>query len=70
MTISELKEYIWKNQKIEYILNEIGCKYIQYHPNKEYYSCSNFNGDNQGAINVRNNEYLGVTNWTREKEFG
>lgn len=68
-TIS-LKNYIFENSKIEFILNEIGCKYIQYHPNKEYYSCSNFNGDNQGAINVRNNEYLSVINYTRTKEFG
>ncbi len=67
-TIS-LKKYIYDNQKIEYILNEIGCKYIQYHSNKEYYSCSNYNGDNQTAINVKNNEYLNVVNWTRTKEF-
>ena len=66
-TIS-LKKYIYQNQKIEYILNEIGCKHIQYHSNKKYYSCSNFNGDNQNAVNVKNNEYLNVTNWTR-KEF-
>lgn len=68
-TIS-LKKYIFENNKIEYILNEIGCRHIQYHPNKEFYSCSNYNGDNQGAVNVKNNEYLGVINWTREKEFG
>jgi DNA primase len=70
MTISELKEYIYKEGKIEYVLEEIGCHSITYHPNKEFYSCGNYNGDNKGAINVRNNEYLGVTNWTREKEFG
>ena len=70
MTISELKEYIYKEGKIEYILKEIGCHNIVYHPNKEYYSCSNFNGDNPSAINVRNNEYLGVINYTRTKEFG
>ena len=70
MTISELKEYIWKNKKIEYILEEIGCHSIIYHPNKEFYSCGNYNGDNKGAINIKNNEYLNVTNWTREKEFG
>lgn len=68
-TIS-LKKYIYENKKIEYILNEIGCKHIVYHSNKNYYSCSNFNGDNQNAINVKNNEYLNVINWTREKEFG
>lgn len=68
-TIS-LKKYIFENNKIEYILREIGCNHIQYHPNKEFYSCSNYNGDNQGAVNVKNNEYLGVINWTREKDFG
>ena len=70
MTISELKEYIYNEHKIEYVLDEIGCHNIVYHPNKEYYSCSNFNGDNPSAINVRNNEYLGVINYTRTKEFG
>lgn len=70
MTISELKKYIYDNNKIEYILEEIGCHSITYHPNKDFYSCGNYNGDNKGAINVKNNEYLGVTNWTREKEFG
>lgn len=69
MDIISLKKYIYENNKIEYILKEIGCKHIQYHPNKEYYSCSNYNGDNQSAINIKNNEYLNVINWTREKEF-
>ena len=68
-TIS-LKKYIFENNKTEYILQEIGCNHIQYHPNKNYFSCSNYNGDNQNAINVKNNEYLNVINWTREKEFG
>lgn len=67
-TIS-LKKYIFENGKIENVLNEIGCNHITYHPNKEYYSCSNYNGDNQNAVNVKNNEYLNVTNWTRSKEF-
>jgi len=59
MTISELKEYIFENNKIEYILVEIGCGNIVYHPNKEYYSCSNFDGDNPSAINVKNSKYYG-----------
>lgn len=67
-TIS-LKKYIYENSKIEFILEEIGCHSILYHPNKEYYSCANYNGNNTGAVNVKNNEYLSVVNWTREKEF-
>lgn len=70
MTISELKEHIYNEHKIEYVLEEIGCHSIVYHPNKDFYSCGNYNGDNKGAINVKNNEYLSVTNWTRTKEFG
>lgn len=70
MDIISLKKYIFENEKIKYILEEIGCGHIAYHSNKEYYSCSNFNGDNPSAINVRNNEYLGVINYTRTKEFG
>lgn len=68
-TIS-LKKYIYENKKIEYVLGEIKCQHIQYHPNKDYFSCSNFDGDNPSAINVKNNEYLNVINWTRQKEFG
>lgn len=67
-TIS-LKKYIFENNKIEHILQEIGCNHIQYHSNRNFYSCSNHNGDNQGAINVKNNEYLNVVNWTRKNDF-
>ena len=70
MTISELKQYIYENKKIEYVLEEIGCHNIVYYPNKDFYACGNYNGDNKSAINVRNNEHLNVVNWTREKEFG
>ncbi len=70
MTVLELKKYIFDNNKIEYVLNEIGCGHIQYHTQKEYYSCSNKNGDNKGAINVYNNPYLNCRNYTREREFG
>lgn len=69
MTISELKQYIFDKQKIEYILEQIGCHHIAYHSNKGFYSCANFDGDNHNAINVKNNEYLNVVNWTRQKEF-
>lgn len=69
MTIKELKKYMFENNKIEFVLNSIGCHHIKYHPNKEFYSCGNYNGDNISAINVKNNEYINVTNWTRPNEF-
>lgn len=69
MTVIELKEYIYDNGKIEFILNEIGCGHIVYHPISDYYSCSNCNGDRKDAINIRNNKYLNCKNYTRENDF-
>lgn len=69
MITIDLKKYIYDNQKIEYVLETIGNTHIKYHPDKEYYSCCNYNGDNQTAVNVKNNEYINVTNWTRQNEF-
>lgn len=69
MDTVSLKKYIYENNKIEYVLQEIGCGNIKYHSNKEFYAASNHNGDNPGAVNVKNNEYLNVVNWTRQNEF-
>lgn len=69
MTTRELKEYIYKENKIEQILNEIGCHSIKYHTDKEYYSCGNADGDNKMSINIKNNKYLSCKNYTREKYF-
>ena len=69
MTTIELKQYIYENNKIEEILQAINCHHIRYHPSKKYYSCGNWNGDNPSSVNIYNNSYLGVKNWTREKEF-
>lgn len=65
MTITELKNYIYENSKIEYILKQIGCHHIKYH-NKGYFTCSNKDGDNQTAINVYNDENLKCINHTRD----
>lgn len=69
MDTKSLKEYIFDNNKIDYVLDKIGNKDIKFHPNKNYYSCSNFDGDNKTAVNVYNNAYLNVTNWTRQNDF-
>lgn len=69
MDIASLKNYMYKNNKIEFVLKQIGCHHIVYHPLKGYYSCANWNGDNVTAINVTNNKYINVRNWTRQKEF-
>ena len=69
MTIKELKEFILKNNKVAYVLESIGCHHVKYHPGKGFWSCGNIDGDNVGAINVYESEYLLVQNWTRAIEF-
>lgn len=69
MTAIELKEYIYKNNLIELILKDIGCGHIKHHKGKDYYSASNIDGDNEGAINVYNSPYLNVVNYTRQMQF-
>ena len=65
MDTLSLKKYIFEEGKIEYVLQEIGCHHIKYHASKDYYTCANYNGDNSVAIDVYNNPYLNVVNWTR-----
>ena len=69
MTISELKEYIYKEQKIEYILKEIGCHDIKYNNQKEYYSAAQPDGDNPQGVNIRNNEYLNYRSFSRGVDY-
>lgn len=70
MDAASLKEYIFNNNKVEFVLDKIGCKSIKYHSSKNFYSSTNYNGDNSTAVNVYNNKYLLIHNWTRESEFG
>lgn len=65
MTITELKEYIYKQNKIQYILEKIGCHNIQYNEQKEYWSASQPDGDNPQGVNIRNNEYLDYRSFSR-----
>lgn len=69
MDTTSLKEYIFNNNKVEFVLEKIGCKSIKYHSSKNFYSAANYNGDNTGAVNVYNTKYLLIHNWTRESEF-
>lgn len=64
MDIKLLKEYIYENNKIEEILQEINCHSIKYHSGG-YWTCGNHDGDNSRAITVRNNESLFCINYTR-----
>lgn len=64
-----LKRYIFENDLIVKVLESIGCRDIMIRHDGEYYTCSNYNGNNEKAILVNRNPYIGVTNWTRQNEF-
>lgn len=66
MDTRELKEYIYEHRYVEQILESIGCHHIKYHVSNDYWTCANATGDNNGAIVLYNNEYLGCTNYTRK----
>lgn len=68
MDISELKEYIYENEKIELILEELGCHEIKSRKENTYFSCAFPNGDNKKALLVYNNEYLNIESYTRKIE--
>ena len=69
MDTASLKEYIFKNKRVEFILEQIKCGNIKYHSIKDFYSASNWDGDNPSAINVYNDKYLMIRDWTRQSEF-
>ena len=66
MLITELKQYIFNNDKTSFVLEQLGCHDIKFHPIKNYTTASNPDGDNKSAVLVYNNEYLTVQNFTRD----
>lgn len=69
MLVNELKEYIYNNDKISYILEQIGCTNIAYHEENEYYSACQPDGDNVQGVNIRNCKYLNYRSYTRDVEY-
>ena len=61
-----LKNYIYKKEKIEDILEELGMHHIKWHNNNSYISCGMPNGDNPQSTVIYNNETLNVVAYTRD----
>ena len=62
----ELKYYIWQNNLVSFVLENIGCRNIHESNNNHYIRCSNADGDNSTAITVFiDNPLLNVINETR-----
>lgn len=60
MTSLELKKYIIDNKKIEYILKDLGCRDIVFHPAKDYYSATqpSEKSDNKMGVIIKNCDNL------------
>lgn len=69
MFVTEIKKYIYENNKISFVLENLGCKKIAYHKEKDYYSACFKDGDNPMGINIRNNEYLNYCSWSRNVSY-
>lgn len=69
MTVTELKQYIFNNNKIKYVLEQLGCHQIKYNSNKEYYSASHKDGDNPMGVVINNNEYLTYISYSRDVTY-
>lgn len=68
MDIQSLKEYIYDNDAVECVLEQLGCHHIR--DKDSYYTCGNPDGDNVSAITVYKDESLNVIDYTREIASG
>ena len=69
MNATDIKRYIFENDKIPFVLEDIGCDKIKYHPCKEYYSATQPDGDNPNGVIINNNEYLNYRSYSRGVSF-
>lgn len=72
MNASDLKRYIYDNNKIITILEALDCHNIKSHSGETYYTCGMPDGDNPKSTVIYNDEYLGVNAYTRniKDKFG
>lgn len=63
MKCNEIKEYIYNNNKIVDVLQDLGCHSIKEHI--EYFSCGMPDGDNKSSITVYKQKHLPVVAYTR-----
>ena len=66
MEARTIKEYIYDNNKIEYVLEELGMHHIKWHNGGEYITCGMPDGDNPNSTTVYNDSFLGVVAYTRD----
>lgn len=65
MTSQELKDYIIDNNKIEYILEDLGCHHIKFNSQKNYWSAAQPDGDNSEGVIIKETTYLNYYSYSR-----
>ena len=66
MEAKTIKEYIFNNNKVEYVLEQLGMHHIKWHSGEEYITCGMPDGDNPNSTTVYNDSFLGVIAYTRD----
>lgn len=65
MTSADLKNYILEEDKIEYILESLGCHSIKFHEDKELWTASFPDGDNVMGVCIKCNSNLSFYSYSR-----
>lgn len=66
MNTKQLKEYIYENNRVENILENLGMRKIKWHDNRRYITCAFPNGDNPNGCVIYNNEFFNIESYTRD----
>ncbi|WP_346961402.1 hypothetical protein [Clostridium sp.] len=65
MNSEELKQYIVDKEKIELILEDLGCNHIRFNSNKNNWNAAQPGGDNTEGVVIKNNYYLNYYSYSR-----
>lgn len=69
MDAQTMKEYIFNNDKVEYVLEQLEMHHIQWHSNRSYITCGMPDGDNPSSTVVYcDSSFLNVKAYTRDIE--
>ena len=72
MDAKYIKEFIYDNNCVALVLEELGMHHLRWHGSRKYLTCAMPDGDNPTSTTVYNNEHLNVVAYTRniEDSFG
>lgn len=65
MISQDLKEHIYNEQKIDFILESIGCHHIKFHPENETWTAAHPDGDNTSGVVIKNCKGLNYYSYSR-----